>query len=105
MNIGTKLTKENYTAGAIWCNENHARINPETYVIETIPEMTIEEKTNRVRLMRDRYLMDTDKYMLSDYPVSETEKEKIRGYRQYLRNLPQQENFPDVSVISLNEWK
>ena len=105
MKAGTKLTKENYTAGAIWCNANHARINPETYVIEEIPELTVNEKEKRVRLIRNGYSIKTDKYMLPDYPVTDTEKEKIRSYRQYLRNLPQQKNFPDVFVISLNEWK
>ena len=37
-NIGEKLTNENYTDGAIWCNENNAQINSETLVIEAIPE-------------------------------------------------------------------
>ena len=37
-NIGDKLTKENYTAGAIWCNNNGCAINPDTWVIEAIPE-------------------------------------------------------------------
>lgn len=39
-NIGDKLTKENYTQGAIWCNNNNAMIeviNGE-YVIVAIPE-------------------------------------------------------------------
>lgn len=105
MNIGTKLTKENYTAGAVWCNENHARINPETYVIETIPELTVEEKENAVRSVRNRYLYETDKYMLSDYPTTEAEKAKVRRYRQYLRDIPKQTGFPNVVVILLNEWK
>lgn len=45
--IGYKLTKENYTAGAIWCNNNHANIDPYTYEIialSPIPESTYAEK-------------------------------------------------------------
>lgn len=42
--IGDKLTKENYTQGAIWCNENGCLINPETLIIETYPESTVKEK-------------------------------------------------------------
>lgn len=39
--IGDKLTKENYTAGAIWCNKNGGTIN-ENWVIEAVvvPEQT-----------------------------------------------------------------
>ena len=39
-NIGDKLTKENYTQGAIWCNENNAAIEEidGEYVIVAIPE-------------------------------------------------------------------
>lgn len=39
-NIGDKLTKENYTQGAIWCNENNAAIEEidGEYIIVAIPE-------------------------------------------------------------------
>lgn len=105
MKTGMKLTKENYVNGAIWCNENHARINPETHVIEPIPALTAEQQKDAVRLIRDRYLKDTDKYMLPDYPTTEAEKARIRRYRQYLRDIPGQTDFPNVEVILLNEWK
>ena len=45
-NIGDKLTKENYTQGAVWCNENNAIINPNTWCIEAVLEplpLTYEE--------------------------------------------------------------
>lgn len=47
-NIGDKLTKENYTQGAIWCNNNNAMIEiiDGEYVIVAIPEpapLTYEE--------------------------------------------------------------
>ena len=44
-NIGDKLTKENYTQGAIWCNENKATIEliEGEYVIVAIPELTLDE--------------------------------------------------------------
>ena len=37
-NIGDKLTQENYTQGAIWCNNNGCIINPYTWVIEEAPQ-------------------------------------------------------------------
>ena len=44
-NIGDKLTKENYTQGAIWCNENNAMIEvvDGEYVIVAVPEPTEQE--------------------------------------------------------------
>lgn len=44
-NIGDKLTKENYTQGAIWCNENNAMIEviDGEYVIVAIPEPSEKE--------------------------------------------------------------
>jgi hypothetical protein len=46
-NIGDKLTKSNYTQGAIWCNANNAKIEviDGEYVIVAIPEPTTKEIT------------------------------------------------------------
>jgi hypothetical protein len=57
--IGDKLTKENYTDGAIWCKENNATIQKidSEYVICTVPEQpapTYEEvKEIRASLYRN----------------------------------------------------
>ena len=57
-NIGDKLTKENYTQGAIWCNANNCIINPDTWIIEAMPEPlppTYEEvRQTREALYRDQ---------------------------------------------------
>lgn len=44
-NIGDKLTKSNYTQGAIWCNANNAKIEviDGEYVIVAIPEKPAKE--------------------------------------------------------------
>ena len=58
-NIGDKLTKENYTQGAIWCNENKATIElvDGEYVIVAIPELTLDElkqvKRDEINAARD----------------------------------------------------
>lgn len=54
-----------------------------------------------VRLERDRLLQDSDKKVFVDIweKLSDIEKEQISNYRQKLRDIPEQENFP-VSV----EW-
>lgn len=41
--IGDKLTKENYTDGAIWCNKNSCCIRSDNWQIEAIPMPTDAE--------------------------------------------------------------
>lgn len=50
---------------------------------------------------RDSLLSNTDKYLLPDFPINDEKLNKIKAYRQYLRNLPQNENFPDVEIKEL----
>lgn len=50
------------------------------------------------RTIRDMNLKNTDWHMLSDSPV----KTGILEYRQALRDIPQQEGFPDSIVWPLN---
>lgn len=67
-NIGDKLTKENYTAGAIWCNANNATIVKQgsEYVIVAIPEPTAEElKQARIKELQ-QYLSETDWYAIRE---------------------------------------
>ena len=54
---------------------------------------------------RDNKLDFTDKFMVSDYPISELEREDMKVYRQYLRDLPESENFPNVEVLDFNDWR
>ena len=101
--IGDKLTKENYTQGAIWCNKNNATINKD-WVIVAIPEPTQEELAEQKRADRDRLLQDSDKRMLPDFPISAEEKELWLLYRQYLRNITKDPEFPNVDVLSFENW-
>lgn len=50
---------------------------------------TTEEKLAAIRAKRDALLTDSDKYMLSDYPVTEEQRESWKTYRQALRDLPE----------------
>ncbi len=45
---------------------------------------------------RNQALKDTDFYLISDYPISDEDLEKIKQYRQELRDLPQKKRFPFV---------
>jgi hypothetical protein len=52
---------------------------------------------NNIRNERNNLLYNTDKYMLPDYPITPENLEKIKVYRQELRNFFQKDeiiNFP-----------
>lgn len=51
-------------------------------------------RASRLRTARDALLTETDKFMLPDYPISAEELEKIKAYRQKLRDLPAQDGAP-----------
>ena len=51
-----------------------------------------------VRLERNKLLSDTDHLIQEDYPISDEKKQEIKVYRQALRDIPQQDGFPDNIV-------
>jgi hypothetical protein len=66
--IGDKLTKENYTAGAIWGNKNNAEVKliGGEYVLVAMPEPTEEElKQARINELQ-QYLSETDWYAIRE---------------------------------------
>lgn len=48
-----------------------------------------------VREQRDHLLKDSDWTQMPDSPLSESEKESWKTYRQELRDVPQQRGFPE----------
>lgn len=67
-------------------------------------EPTQEEIAEQKRYERNAMLTMTDRVMLSDYPITDEERERYKQYRQYLRNLPESPDFPDVDVLSFEDW-
>lgn len=53
-----------------------------------------EQRFVRLRAERDRRLAATDFYLAADYPIEADKLEKIKAYRQALRDLPEQEGAP-----------
>jgi hypothetical protein len=49
----------------------------------------------RLRMYRDRLLAESDWAMTSDAP---TDKQEWTGYRQALRDLPADPNWPNVNI-------
>ena len=69
------------------------------------PDFEVKRRSAEVRAERDDLLCQTDRYMLADFPVVEDERELYRQYRQYLRDIPEQESFPDEGIKTFGEWK
>ena len=62
-----------------------------------------EELAIEKRVVRDKYLQQTDKYLLPDFPITKDDLVKIIEYRQTLRDIPQNKDFPDVDIPELTE--
>ena len=56
-------------------------------MVEIINEGTPEWDLFQVRYIRNGFLELTDKYLLSDFPISDEKRYEIIEYRQYLRNF------------------
>ena len=52
-------------------------------ITEGTPEWTLFQ----LRYTRDSYLYSTDKYVLSDFPITEEKRNVIKEYRQMLRDF------------------
>lgn len=53
-----------------------------------------EEMMKQIRCKRDKLLVDSDKYLLYDYPISDIEMERVVKYRKELRDITKQQNCP-----------
>ncbi len=90
---------------AIDCFEDHYKVRKKSEINERIISMlTSEQKAESKRAERDVILKATDVYMLPDFPISEDQRELYKQYRQYLRDLPAMEGFPEIGVMSFKEW-
>lgn len=54
-----------------------------------------ERKSAEVRQERDRLLAATDYLLAADYPITAESLEAVKTYRQALRDVPEQETFPE----------
>lgn len=65
---------------------------------EAKEDVQIEKAWAALRAKRDQKLAETDKYMLSDYPISAGNKTAMEVYRNALRDLPSQVSDPRDEV-------
>ena len=82
---------------------DYTQINGE-YVLTSSAE-AIKQKKSEVRQVRNQYLEQTDKYMITDYPITSTQKTKYKQYRVYLRDYPDSsEDWFKHEPMSFDEW-
>ena len=55
-------------------------------------------KKSEIIQRRNNLLNDSDYLMMADYPISDEKKQEIKAYRQALRDIPQQDGFPENIV-------
>ena len=62
---------------------------------EEIAADRVPLQASAVRAQRDKLLAATDWAVLPDSPLDESSKTSLKTYRQALRDVPQQEGFPN----------
>ena len=99
----TESTKLAYALG--W-QDNHVLITDTevsdltgwTYLKGYAPKKTEEQKltelATKIRTKRNSLLSETDYLLMPDYPISEEYLEKVKEYRQQLRDITKQDEFP-----------
>ncbi|MBP5698212.1 MAG: hypothetical protein J6W96_01625 [Alphaproteobacteria bacterium] len=82
--------------------------NGDWYVKGYLPVPTTEEKAVKVRAKRDLYLEVYVDPIVSNplrwADLSEKEQQDIVNYRLYLLNIPEQSGFPNIEVLTFEEW-
>lgn len=74
------------------------------YFKDNVPSKPTELVINEKREIRNQYLIDTDKYMIADYPISDELREQYKQYRKYLRDLPLNGDFANIDIMLFEEW-
>ena len=70
----------------------------------TVSDEAFEQKKAEVRAVRNQYLEQTDKYMITDYPITDDERELYRQYRTYLRTYPECQDWYKANPKTYDEW-
>lgn len=80
-----------------------SELNGLTYLKGYAPKKTEEQKLNElattIRSKRNSLLAETDYLLMNDYPINDEDLARIKKYRQELRDLTKQENFPTHVVF------
>lgn len=104
VNVGSGTDEKYYQSIGMTLMDVEQGYDGRWYVKGYAPEKPTEMIASEVRAKRDTMLADTDKFMIADYPIEDDERELYRQYRQYLRNLPSADGFPEVEMLTFKQW-
>lgn len=98
-----------HKAFANWANANGNKFSDRpngdgTYTVYEVKESETD-KQNRVRGIRNQMLDESDKYMISDFPLTDEERVQMKLYRQYLRDYTKQDNWWESSPDGFADWR
>ena len=88
---------------AIWRKTNRVFSEPKSnkdweslgvVLLDKEPKLSEEQLESQARAKRDRLLSYCDFYLMPDYPATEEGLAEVKAYRQALRDITKQENFP-----------
>ena len=107
MKLNKPYKNKDYADLAVYCNNNGLIIEDKGDYLEAVnpPEPSDKEKKARVRQVRNQYLEQTDKYMITDYPITDEERELYKQYRTYLRTYPETEGWYENPPKDFSTWK
>lgn len=95
--IGQIFEGEYPPEAAVWCNSRGdcsiQQVDGKYQIVEN-PPVSLEILAENARSERNRKIAETDYYMMPDYPSDPNNIEKIKVYRQALRDITKQEGFP-----------
>ena len=86
-NIEFSIHGEDKYENIRWLNSN-IEIPTKEIVMRKKQELDDELPMMKLRKLRDALLVESDKYMLPDFPITEEQKNEILTYRQELRDFP-----------------
>ena len=105
VSVGTGTNVEFYKSVGMTEMEVEQAYDGSWYLKGYAPEKPKEQKEAEIRAVRNQYLEQTDKFMITDYPITEEERELYRQYRVYLRDYPDSsEDWFKHEPMSFDEW-
>ena len=74
------------------------------YLADKVPAPSEEYLFSKLRVARNSFLQETDKYMTVDFPITDTLRAEILEYRQRLRDITAQSGAPWDGGGELTPW-
>lgn len=98
-----------HKAFANWANANGNKFSDRpngdgTYTVYEVKESETD-KRNRVRIIRNQMLDESDKYMVSDFSLTDEERFQMKLYRQYLRDYTKQKDWWESLPDGFADWR